>query len=608
MVAHFMRHRALLEKPQKIEMPAKVIIKRLLGYLKPYKTAFIGVIGLIIINSITSLSGPYILGMAIDNYILKGDLNGLIFMSTLYLIVMIIQWLVQSLRSYLLQWIGQNFLANIREMIFDKLLNLSLSFYDKSRAGDLISIAINDTSTLQEVLISGVFSVVGDTLTLAGVLVAMFMLNIPLTLASLTIVPLMIIVSYVLSSKFRRAYRLTREKIAKVTQRVQESVSGIRVVQAFSREDTIQQTFRSASMEAFQANVMAGKLMALFWPIIRMISILSTVIVLWYGGYLKSMNAISIGVLVAFLSYVSRFTRPIMNLVNMYDAIQAAFAASERIFRILDEEIRVKDAPDAIELPKVIGKIEYKNVYFEYVPGIPVLKNINLTINPGEKIAVVGPTGAGKTTLVYLLCRFYDVKSGAILIDGHDIRKIKQKSLRGHIGFVPQETYLFPGSIMENIRIGRPDASDEEVIDVCKRLGIHEFIMRLPNGYDTDAGEAGVRLSTGEKQLISFARAMLRDPPILILDEAISSVDAKTEQMIINAIKKLLEGRTAIIIAHRLTMVRDWDRIIVLENGEIVEEGSHQELMAKKGIYYNFYKSQMKAVEVRQPIPTDDSI
>lgn len=607
MTGHFWRHEALLDTSKKTEMPATVLVRRLLTYLKPYKTAFIGVVVLIIINSITSLGGPYILGMAIDNYILRKDLNGLIYMSVLYLIIMIIQWIAQSSRSYLLEWIGQKFLANIRKMIFDKLLNLHLGFYDKSRAGDLISIAINDTSTLQEVMISGVFSVIGDILTLAGVLVAMFMLNIPLTLASLTVVPLMILVAYIMSSRFRRAYRLTREKISKITQRVQESVSGIRVVQAFSREDVIQQTFRSASLEAFQANVMAGRLMALFWPIMRLISILSTVIVLWYGGYLKSMNAISVGVLVAFLSYVSRFTGPITNLVSMYDAVQAAFAASERIFRILDEEVQIKDASDAIELPKVTGKIEYKNVYFEYIPGIPVLKNINLKINLGEKVAVVGPTGAGKTTLVYLLCRFYDVKSGYILIDGHDIKKIKQKSLRSHIGFVPQETYLFPGSIMENIRIGKPSASDEEVIKVCKRLGIHEFIMRLPRGYDTDAGEAGIRLSTGEKQLISFARAMLRDPPILILDEAISSVDAKTEQMIINAIKKLLEGRTAIIIAHRLSMVRDWDRIVVLENGEIVEEGTHEELMAKRGMYYNFYKSQMKAVEVPSVIHADNS-
>ncbi len=577
----------------KVTTPSTVLLRRLIRNLAPYKLAFVAVAILTIVNSFASLAAPYILGLAIDNYILRGDLAGLLIMAGLYVVCAVGQWASQSLRGYALEWVGQKFLNSIRRQIFEKLQKLSFSFYNKRRVGELISIVVNDTSTLQEVLVTGVFSVIGDLITLVGILAAMFMLSIPLTLVSLTIIPVMIAVAYVFSSKMRKAYRMTREKIAKVTAKVQESISGIKVIQAFGREDAVAKSFRAASRETLEANVAAGRLMALFWPIIRMLSTVATVLVLWYGGYLTSIQAVSIGTLVAFLSYVTRFTMPIMTLVNMYDAIQAAFAAAERIFNILDVELDVKDAPDAIELTQIKGKIEFRNVYFEYNPGMPVLKNINLTINPGEIVALVGPTGAGKTTLVSLLCRFYDVKRGSILIDGHDIRKIKQKSLRMLIGFVPQETYLFPGTIMENIKIGKPGATERDVINVCKKLGIHNFIMRLPHGYETDAGEAGRKLSTGEKQLIAFARAMLRNPSILILDEAMSSVDPQTEEMIKNAIKKLFQGKTGIIIAHRLTLARDCDRIIVIHNGEIIEEGSHNELMERKGLYYKLYTSQL---------------
>ncbi len=594
---HRMRH-ALEEKAER-EMPTTVIVKRLLSLLSPYKKHLLGVIILITISSITSLYAPYVLGRAIDHYIVRGDLNGLIIMGTIYLTLNIAQWLSNSLRYYLTQLVGQKFVNKLRRTIFDKLMNLSFSFYNRSRSGDLISIAVNDTSVIQEVLVSDIFSVLGDSMALIGIVVAMFMLNAKLAAITLSFTPIIALFARKFGSKFRRAYREAREKIAMVTRKVQESISGIRVVKAFGREDIFSRNFQSASAEVLQANIRAGKLMAVFWPMIRMLSVLVTVTVLWYGGYLSSLKEVTIGTLVAFLAYVNRLMNPIMMLVNVYGSLQSALAASERVFKVLDEELEIKDSPDAIELDKVKGEIEYRNVYFEYIPGNPVLKNINLKIRPGEKIAIVGPTGAGKTTMVYLLCRFYDVKSGAILVDGLDVRKIKQKSLRKNIGFVPQDTYLFPGSIMENIKVAKPNATNEEVIEVCKKLGIHEFIMRLPNGYETDAGEAGKLLSTGEKQLISFARAMLKNPPILILDEAISSVDLETEQMIINAIRKLLENRTAIIIAHRLTLARSCDKIIVLVNGEIVEEGSHEELMKKKGIYYNLYTSQIGVHEIK---------
>ncbi|MEM3886804.1 MAG: ABC transporter ATP-binding protein [Candidatus Methanomethylicia archaeon] len=545
------------------------------------------------IVSLTNMISPYLLGLAIDNYILVGDLSGLLNISLLYLLVMFMNWIATVIQGYAVEWIGQRLIYDFRNKMMEKLMFQSYKYYDDKRAGELISIVINDTSTLRESFISGIFNIIGDIFSMVGVIIAMFLLNVPLTLITLLTLPVMFLIAYVFSRKFRKAYRRTREKIAEVTTRVQESVSGIRVIQAFGREEDSQARFQMSAHEQFEAQVQAGKLMAIFWPIINFVGSIGTVTVLLYGGFLSAEGRLEIGVLVAFLAYVTRFMNPIMQLTNFYDMLQSALAASDRIFKVLESEVDVKDSPNAIELPKVRGDIRYNNVWFEYVKGIPVLKGINLHIRPGEKIAIVGPTGSGKTTLVYLLARFYDVTSGSITIDGYDIRNVKQDSLRRQIAFVPQDTFLFRGTVMDNIRIGKPNATDDEVIEVCKRLGIHDFIMRLPNGYYTDAGEAGRKLSTGERQLLSFARALLKDPPILILDEAISAVDPKTEYMIKYAIRKLLENRTSIIIAHRLTLARDWDRIIVLHNGVIEEEGTHEELMLKQGFYYQLYTTQI---------------
>ena len=589
----------------KTETPASILLRKLLKHMFPYKFAMFVIITCIIVSSVTNLFSPYLLGLAIDNYIMVGDMNGLLRISALYFLAMVGNWVAMAVQGYAVSWIGQRLIYDLRNKLMEKIMFQSFKYHDYKRAGDLISTVINDTSILRESFISGIFHIVSDVFSLIGVIIAMYLLNVPLTLVTLLTLPVMLLIAYVFSRKFRQAYRRTREKIAEVTVRVQESISGIRVIQAFGREEDSQARFQMSATEQFEAQLQAGKLMAIFWPTVSFIGNIGTIVVLLYGGFLSAQGRLEVGVLVAFLAYVTRFMNPIMQLTNFYDMLQAALAASDRIFNVLESEVDVKDAPDAIELPRVKGDIKYENVWFEYVKGIPVLKNINLHIKPGEKIAIVGPTGSGKTTLVYLLARFYDVTSGSISIDGIDIRKVKQESLRKQIAFVPQDTFLFRGTIMDNIRIGKPDATDDEVIDVCKRLGIHEFIMRLPKGYDTDAGEAGRKLSTGERQLISFARAMLKDPPILVLDEALSAVDPKTEYMIKYAIRKLLENRTAIIIAHRLTLARDWDRIIVLHNGVIEEEGTHEELMRRQGFYYKLYTTQISEENVVEAVGRD---
>ncbi len=574
----------------------RVLIKRLAGYILKSRRKLAIAVFAVLLASLAGLVPPYLLKVAIDDYIVAGNFTGLTLIAVILIGIYLMYWFSDYLRTYQISWLGQNMVNEIREQLFSHLQDLSFSFYDQAEAGRIISRVTNDTDTLSMIFAQGVVMVISDVLTLIGIVVLMLLMNVHLTLVTLLVVPFLFLTTFTFHSRLRRAFRATRKKIAQVTSRLQEGISGIREIQSFTRERDTIEVFRQANIENLQANVQAGKVFALLVPIIQVIGALGTCIVLWYSGLLTLSGGLTLGVVVAFLLLVSQFFRPIMELTLFYNSIQSAMAAAERIFGTLDTKPEITDAPDALELPVVKGKILFENVTFGYDPDHPVLMDIDVHIEPGKTLAIVGPTGAGKSSLVKLLSRFYEPQSGTIRVDDYNISEITQESLRGQMGVVLQEPFLFSGTVMENIRYGKLDAAKEEVQKVAKMVGAHEFISQLPEGYDTDVGERGKRLSLGQRQLVSFARALLRDPAILVLDEATSSVDPYTELVIKKGLAVLLKNRTSLVIAHRLSTVRNADRILVLNNGRIVEEGNHRELMKKKGVYRRFYEKQFKDI------------
>ncbi len=588
-------HRGLWSEPVKGErkMPLRVLLKRLISLLSPYKWIIAGLTVIVILSSLVSLAQPYLIKLAIDEGIGSRNMEVLMKASILYLASVAAFWLFDSINTFYYQWIGSKFVYELREKLFRHIVSLPHSFFTKIRVGDLIARVMSDCERVRDVFVSGIVAVAGDTVILAGSFIIMFTLNAELTLVTLLVIPAMVAVTYLFTTRFRRVFMEVRKKTSELTTKVQESVSGVREIQAFAKEDKSLREFRKVSAEALEARVEATKTFSMYIPLMDVILAVGSALVIWYGGTMVVGGRTTIGVLLAFISYTSRFFRPIFTLVSMYNLIQEALVALERVFEIMDVEPETKDESETIVLEEVKGHIVFEDVWFSYDKKTPVLRGVSFEVKPGEKLAIVGPTGAGKTTLVYLICKFYNPDVGRILVDGIDLRKIVRKSLRRFIGYVPQDTILFPGTIRDNIRIGRPDASDEEIVDVCRRLGIHRIIESLPGGYDTDIGEFGKRLSAGQRQLISIARALLKNPPILILDEAMSNVDPATEAIVRKALEVLMENRTTIIIAHRLTLARSADRIIVLENGQIVEIGNHMELMERKNIYYKLYVAQM---------------
>ena len=586
---------------------AKVLLTRLLKYLLPYKRLLYIVAVTTIASAITGVVGPYLLGLEIiGRYIMTSDYSGLQLMVLAYILVLTVGWVSDTLRTSSIGKIGESMLDKMRSDLFNQLQELSFSFFDRADSGDTISTVTNDTDSIGQAFTGGVIMVLSDILSLALTLVIMFTINVQLTLISMLVIPLLIGTAYAFSSRFRSTYRETRKTISGVTSKLQEGISGIREIKSFTREaDTIRDFTRVNQQEA-QANLQANIVWGTFFPTIQLIQAVGQGIVILYGGMLAlngslGTSAQAIGVLMAFTLYVGRFFGPIFDLTNFYNVVQSALAAAERIFNLLDKQSEIRDAENALQIPPIKGEIEFKDVTFAYVQDHPVLHNVSFRIKPKETVALVGSTGAGKSTIIKLISRFYEAKSGTVTIDGQDVRQITQESLRRQMGIVLQESFLFTGTIMENIRYGNLEATDEQVMDAAKTVGAHEFIIKTVNGYNTEIGERGAGLSVGQKQLISFARALLRNPAIMVLDEATSSIDPYTDLLIRKAMKILLKDRTSIIIAHRLSTVRNADRIFVIDNGRIAEEGNHKQLMKKKGIYRHLYDMQFKEPEAEKP-------
>ena len=564
------------------------------------------------VSSLSRLAGPYLIGMAIDRYIspaadathalplLPAALDpraGLAMLMLLLLFTYLLNWAATAGQFYMMVLVGQRLLYHLRAQIFDRLQALSLSFFDRNEAGDLMSRLTNDTEVINAVLSGGVVQFASSLLMVVGIGAAMLLINWQLGLATLTTVPLMLVTTAFFSRRARAAFRRTRETLGAVSSELEENISGVRVVQAFGRERASMQEFDAANLANRDANVAAQSITSAFSPTLDVISSVGLAIVVAYGGYLALQQVGSVGTIVTFLFYVRRFFEPLRGVANLYTQLQAALAGAERIYDLLDARPEVVDAPDAIDLPPLVGEVEFDDVHFAYKSGEPVLNGVSLKVRPGQTVALVGSTGAGKTTIVSLLARLYDVTSGAVRVDGHDVRQVTQASLRRQLGVVPQDTFLFSGTVLDNIRYGRLDASDEEVVAAARLARADDFIRRLPQGYQTELGEKGARLSQGQRQLIAIARAALADPRILILDEATSSVDTRTERLIQEALRELLAGRTAFVIAHRLSTVQSADRVLVIEDGQIVEQGTHAELLARGGIYHNLHASQFRSYD-----------
>jgi len=507
---------------------------------------------------------------------------------------------------YLMITVGQNVLYELRAQIFGKIQELSLSFFDQHEAGDLMSRLTNDTDVINRVLSMGLTRLFSSALTLVGILLAMLALNWRLALVSFSVLPIMIVSTVYFSGRARRAFRVTRKTIGGVSAELEENIAGVKVAQAFSRERANVEAFREVSAANRDANVTAQSITAAFAPTLDILATVGVAIVVGFGGYLALNGLATVGVIVAFVQYVRRFFEPVRAIAMIWANVQSAIAGSERIFELLDTPSAIADLPDAVKLPDIEGRVVFEDVCFEYNPGEQILEDVDLVAEPGQTVALVGPTGTGKTTVVNLIGRFYDVCGGRVTIDGRDIRQVQRASLRRQMGIVLQDTFLFAGTVMENIRYGRLDASDEEVKEAAKLANAHDFIMRMPEGYETELTEQGSNLSQGQRQLVSIARAVLAKPRILILDEATSSVDTRTELLIQNALQELLEGRTSFVIAHRLSTIREADQVIFIEEGRIAERGTHEELLAQQGLYYDLYTSQFQSEAETAPVECEN--
>ena len=562
------------------------VVRRMLTFLIPYRWQMFGAFLLMLVQSGTTLLIPYLLKIAIDDNITGGNLQGLHSTALKIAASFIVLYISTAGEGYLLSWVGQRVLATLRAQLFRHLQALPIGYHDTHIVGVTVSRVINDVAEINELLSQGLITLLGDIIVLIGIIIVMVSMSPQLALLTFLVIPLMLLATYIFSRQARVAFRETRTRVAAVVGDLAEGINGIRAIQAFSQESTSQERFERINVANRDTYINAMSLSFIFLPTIEFLGMLSTVIVLGFGGWAVIQGQVTIGVLVAFLSYTTRFFQPIQELSRLYTTMQSAMAGGEQVLRLLDTPPSVADQPDAQVLPLIRGRVELKDVSFRYNPDSPeVLHKINILIQPGETIALVGPTGAGKTTIANLVGRFYDVTDGALLVDGSDVRQVTQASLRSQVRLVPQDPFLFSRTISENIRFGKPDASQDEVVAAARLANAHDFIAALPDGYETRILEGGVNLSVGQRQLLSIARAVLADPRILILDEATANIDTVTEALIQDALENLLRDRTAIVIAHRLSTIREADCIYVVDDGRIVEQGRHAELLDRNGLY-----------------------
>ncbi|MCO5246162.1 MAG: ABC transporter ATP-binding protein/permease [Anaerolineae bacterium] len=573
------------------------LVSRLIDFNLPYLNRIIAAVVMMIVSSIAAVAGPWIIGRAIDQGITAGDLQRLRTWTLAFLAVALVEWVTNRYRIRLMAYVGTKVVADVRSQLFRHLHALSLNFHNNYSVGRLMSRLIGDVGVMQEFITWSITGLARAVFVLLGILIAMLSLNWQLTLVTFLVMPLMILLTNYWRKHVREAYRATRMRLALINGYLNESISGIRVTKSFTREQVNYRHFDDLNHSYLDANVEAARLTAIFFPGVDFIGSLATALVVGVGGWLVLGDALTAGTLVAFVLYVERFFDPIRDLAQRYNTFQATMAASERIFSLVDTAPDLVDSPTAQPLPPVRGQVEFDDVRFEYKDGEPVLRGVTLHAAPGQRIALVGETGAGKSTIIRLLARFFDVTGGAVRIDGYDVRDVTQASLHAQLGIVLQDTFLFTGTVGDNIRYGRLDATDDEVISAARSVGADTFISRLPEGYATEVGENGVNLSVGQRQLISFARALLADPRILILDEATSSVDTTTEKLIDQGLDALMQGRSSFVIAHRLSTVIDADQIVVIDGGRIVEQGTHGDLLARRGRYYKLYTMQWAQAE-----------
>ncbi len=591
------RPAGMVGKIEKARDPRRALTG-LLRYLAPFQVGLVMVLVCVVLYTLLGLVGPYLMGVAIDRFIAVKRLDGLAHIALLMLTVYVLNNFFQAIAAWVMSNISQRALKSMRRDMFQHLQTLPQSFFDQRPAGELMSRLTNDIDAINQAVSQNVTSLIASVLSMVGILIAMFVLDRWLALTSLLVVPIMFWFTQFVARYTRRGFRDLQRHLGEMNGVMEEAISGQKVIRAFRRNESVIAAFRKHNQEVFRAGVSANSYALLLMPLTNVLGNFFVIVIAGLGGWLALQGLVSVGVIATFISYGQNFINPLRQLANMYNSIQAALAGAERVFEIMDTPSEVDDAPDAVPLESMQGHVRFERVRFGYRPDQPIIKDMTLEAQAGEILALVGPTGAGKTTIINLLTRLYEINSGRITIDGRDIRDIKKADLRRKLGLVLQDTFLFSGTVMENIRYGRLEATDDEVIQAAKTADADHFIRQLPRGYQTQLSERASNLSQGQRQLLAIARAILADPGILILDEATSSVDTRTEARIQKALLRLMQGRTSFVIAHRLSTIRDADHVLVINDGEIVEQGTHQQLLDQRGFYHHLYISQFKGQQI----------